>query len=507
MMGCRNISVSHKPAVTGISRAAFGTLLLGNHEWEVRNDKGCKAGLLEKIFTLSTCSDEQFTCNDGLCVDLDLRCDGEPHCKDKSDELGCELIIKDKSYQKFLTPPPVGKDEKLTIKMEVDLISIGNIQVIESTVDFQFTLYLTWLESRLRFVNLLANRTNKLTPSEMDWIWIPKLMFYNTHKRLETILDESTVINIERQGDYESEENKRVYKGDENSLVSSRFYQTQFICTYNMAWYPFDTQSCSMVFVVDASYEDFINVEIEKLNFLGRKELTQYFVKKDVIYKSNIDGRKAIFVEIFLGRRLLSLILTIFAPTLILNLVGHTSNYFKEFFFEAIISVNVTVMLVLTTMLISVSNNLPKTAYIKMIDVWLISNLIKPFLDIILQTYIDHLREDSNREINHHGEARKVDEENNSSGNLVQVSPYNHGNDVKSIDENNPDIDINKLKSIDERIQLGALKELYGMDLGQDKAAKIEQIRKISTKLFPAICCVFVIVYWAVGISQYYAQI
>ena len=68
-----NISVSHKPGVTGLSKAGFGTLVLGNHEWEMRNDKGCKAGVEKKIFTLSTCTAEQFTCNDGLCVDISDR--------------------------------------------------------------------------------------------------------------------------------------------------------------------------------------------------------------------------------------------------------------------------------------------------------------------------------------------------------------------------------------------------------------------------------------------------
>ena len=40
------------------------------------------------------------------------------------------------------------------------------------------------------------------------------------------------------------------------------------------------------------------------------------------------------------------------------------------------------------------STNLPHTAYIKMIDCWLIFSLLKPFLDIIVQTYIHTLRED-----------------------------------------------------------------------------------------------------------------
>ena len=41
----------------------------------------------------------------------------------------------------------------------------------------------------------------------------------------------------------------------------------------------------------------------------------------------------------------------------------------KPFFFEATVVVNLTVMLVLVTMFISVSDGLPKTSYIKMIDV------------------------------------------------------------------------------------------------------------------------------------------
>ena len=130
-------------------------------------------------------------------------------------------------------------------------------------------------------------------------------------------------------------------------------------------------------------------------------------------------------MDIYLGRRLLSIILTVFAPTVILNIVGHSSNYFKEFFFEAVISLNVTVMLVLTTMFISVSNNLPQTAYIKMIDIWLLFNLIKPFNDILVTTYMDSLKVDDEREINHHGVARTVNDDDNGGPTvgILQVAP------------------------------------------------------------------------------------
>ena len=47
---------------------------------------------------------------------------------------------------------------------------------------------------------------------------------------------------------------------------------------------------------------------------------------------------------------------------------------------------HVAAMLVLTTMFINVSNNLPKTSYVKMIDIWLIFNLLLPFIEVLKST-------------------------------------------------------------------------------------------------------------------------
>ena len=68
-------------------------------------------------------------------------------------------------------------------------------------------------------------------------------------------------------------------------------------------------------------------------------------------------------------------------------------------------------MLVLTTMFINVSNNLPKTSYMKMMDVWLLFNLMYPFFVVLIHTYMDTLRVDDEREFNHHGKTMKVGED------------------------------------------------------------------------------------------------
>ena len=55
---------------------------------------------------------------------------------------------------------------------------------------------------------------------------------------------------------------------------------------------------------------------------------------------------------------------------------------------------NLTALLVLTTVFIATSNSLPKTAYIKLIEVWLLGHLFVPFFEVILHTIIDFIREE-----------------------------------------------------------------------------------------------------------------
>ena len=63
------------------------------------------------------------------------------------------------------------------------------------------------------------------------------------------------------------------------------------------------------------------------------------------------------------------------------------------------ITVNLTSMLVLTTIFIDVSNNLPKTSYIKMVDIWLLFNLLLPFMVVLIHTRMDTLRIDNEEDM------------------------------------------------------------------------------------------------------------
>ena len=131
----------------------------------------------------------------------------------------------------------------------------------------------------------------------------------------------------------------------------------------------------------------------KELKYLGKKYLTQYEVMKTTMETKSIDDAQQMVLEITLGRQLLGTVLNIFIPTIVLNIISYTTNFYKDDFFETVVAINLTTMLVIVTLFVSVSENLPATSYMKMMDIWLLFNLFIPFLLILIHTYMENLRE------------------------------------------------------------------------------------------------------------------
>ena len=71
---------------------------------------------------------------------------------------------------------------------------------------------------------------------------------------------------------------------------------------------------------------------------------------KYFIIVENID--RGLKMEIVFKRRLMNELLTTFLPSILLLLITYATTFFKSFYFEAALTVNLTVMLVFTTLFI-----------------------------------------------------------------------------------------------------------------------------------------------------------
>ena len=121
------------------------------------------------------------------------------------------------------------------------------------------------------------------------------------------------------------------------------------------------------------------------LSMESKTVLTQYIIKNWTLgYVKKSDPSQGITMKLVFRRRIMNAILTIYLPTILVLCIVYATNFFKEFFFEAIVTVNLTALLVLTTLFISVSSALPSTAYVKMVDVWLIFAQLIPWVEVCL---------------------------------------------------------------------------------------------------------------------------
>ena len=116
-------------------------------------------------------------------------------------------------------------------------------------------------------------------------------------------------------------------------------------------------------------------------------------------------------VEVVLKRKITSEMMTTFFPSLLLIAITFATTFFKTFFFEAALSVNLTTMLVMTTIFISKMESLPPTSDIRMIDIWLVFCQIVPFAEVLLLTAMEYNRTGSEDGTDNDNDIQTLDKE------------------------------------------------------------------------------------------------
>ena len=165
---------------------------------------------------------------------------------------------------------------------------------------------------------------------------------------------------------------------------------------------------CYIRLIVDYEDQEHVEVMIGSLKMYAKRELTKYLVVDDSPVLLQISQHE-ISMKLVLKRSFTSETMTVFIPSLLLICCSYVTSFFRlPNFFSAAIAANLTVLLTMRTLISDVTKGIAGTSYIKMLEVWLLFCTFIPFVQVILITMIEWLRNKEEIELRERkGESRK----------------------------------------------------------------------------------------------------
>ena len=182
------------------------------------------------------------------------------------------------------------------------------------------------------------------------------------------------------------------YIGAENTITMNTMINANFICSFNgVQKFPFNSQVCIFKMFVSGTDNMVTQLRMEDILDVGPSTVGQYVVLGWTMTEGNVTKQSTgLTVSVKLGSNLVSVFLVTYLPTILMNFINQATNYLEtENKCDLVITVNVTCMMVLASVYLSVSTSLPSTPAIKPVEVWLLFNLAYPFLVIITNILLE----------------------------------------------------------------------------------------------------------------------
>ncbi|XP_068230942.1 uncharacterized protein [Palaemon carinicauda] len=365
---------------------------IGVRTWNITGDK-CTSEIVEVLIT--ACNSSEYTCDDGMCIEKHQRCDMIIDCPDKSDEANCNIIQIPFGYSTQL-PPPKPTDSPLFIRFFIGIISVREINILGFKMALDVVQELRWKDRRLQMKNLLSNTiANKVQDPEN--VWQPTMQIEDGSTSLADVMSRSKTLMVEKESKPIPDDEARVheddiYLGSENTLYLYEVSTIGFTCQFQLQRYPFDKQMCSLTFrLIDVS-SDFVSLIQDGIgvDFLGQRRLLEYEIT--MVNMTFINSSKGQKVAMELRNLYGYYISNTYIPTTLLVIICYLTLFFDLSDFTDRIMVSLTSLLVLSSLFTQTSQSIPKTAYLKLIDLWFVTVIIFVFIIVLILVIIENLR-------------------------------------------------------------------------------------------------------------------
>ena len=364
---------------------------IGVNRWTFLDTTCTDPGLKERSLSLHQDLQDQFWCGDGTWTPSQRVCDDFSDCHDGSDERNCSFLNLRPRTGIINGPPTIRKRSKyqpIVLNATFIVLDVFEISQIDFSFDLHFILEIQWFDEHLNFEYLKNDDHDNVVPESLRLeIWTPTVEFSKVKRDSTSSFNDRLIVLKRdlpsRDADLDSVNAREVYSGRHNPLKIFLERRKEFSCSFdNIKNFPFGQQNCFLQFQLVGVNNKVSTEVVGDVLVVGQYLVSNWTVSQE---RSTRTGRIMTRITMVLSRKMISIFMVTYLPTILINMINQATNYIPGVTkYDMIYTINVTCMMVLASIYLSISSSLPVTADIKPVEVWLIFNLAYPFLTILV---------------------------------------------------------------------------------------------------------------------------
>ena len=373
---------------------------VGRKHWLIQ-DSICRTSSPKHSITFSVCDAPlQFTCDSGACISIDKRCNEQIDCSDGSDEENCSLISIPSSYNKAKSPGIKTENSSFEIEIQTNIATIDSIDTVSMVVTSTIEVVLRWFDDRLLFENLFPDKDNLVPFESTKQLWTPLNNLVHENAIVGKITHDNEyelkiIPTIAQDFDASKTTEDRLFAGSDNRLELYQRMKIAYNCVFKVKTFPFDVQNCNFTMkIYQRKNGHFVFVGNGYVQYKDNPIVDQFSIGQ-IWSRASFSNKSTTYTVIIpMTRIFTNQLLNTFIPTFILWLFGYATLFIvpdEDGFGNRFMGAG-TSLLVIATLLNAVNGDLPKTSYMKFIDLWFLWHVVSTLAIIIYHIILDRIR-------------------------------------------------------------------------------------------------------------------